>query len=106
VPSGGRAAATSAQIERLPETVPDVRTLTINSSSGGYHEELGATLCVRLANLRELQLNGVAFDKITLTWSETTPDLQMLKMQNVPNESDPGLRTGLASTLWRLPVSG
>jgi hypothetical protein len=89
-----------AQIERLPETMPDVRTLTINSSSGGYNEELGATLCVRLPNLRELQLNDVAFDKITLT-PETTPDLQMLKMQNVPNESDPGLRTGLASTLWR-----
>ena len=65
----------------------DVHTLTITSANGFYDDENPAVLRRELHSLVRLNLVDVAFDAITLT-TATTPSLQHLRMQNVPDECE------------------
>ena len=79
-----------AEIDQLAETMPELKTLTINSAGGMYDESSTVALHgtkLKLPQLEELQLIDVAFSRITLT-EETTPNLRALRMQNVPDECE------------------
>ena len=74
------------QINDIPNTMPNVRHLVIQST-GGFDDEFKPSLEVALPKLQSLKLINVAFDKVTLN-NDLTPLIEELSMQNIPDECD------------------
>lgn len=74
------------QIDEIPNTMPNVKMLVIESS-GFYDEENKLTLEVPMPKLQTIKLIDCAFKKIALG-DELTPVVEELFMQNIPYDCD------------------
>ena len=74
------------QIDDIPNTMPNVRLLVIQSG-GGYDDSKGVSLQVCMPKLETLKLIDVCFSKVTLN-TMFTPLIEELFMQNIPDECE------------------